>query len=148
MLVEVELESLVGVVDAELLEAVRVEVLEAEYVEDGDGGRRGGGGGGGGGGVYLLASDYAVDALDEPREEARVERLGESIARIQRLLHIQGGEHAFIARLCYLVRELLTQCSLAQAEQMRSPLDLGIGAYINTVVLLILTNRRKMRWWR
>ena len=36
MLVEVELKRLVGVVDTQLLEAIRGEVLEPEYVQNGD----------------------------------------------------------------------------------------------------------------
>jgi hypothetical protein len=36
MLVEVELKRLVGIVDTQLLEAIRGEVLEPEYVQNGD----------------------------------------------------------------------------------------------------------------
>ena len=63
--VEELLQLLVGVVDAELLEAVDVEDLEAGDVEDADEG----------GALALGAVEGAVDADDDPLEEPLVHRL-------------------------------------------------------------------------
>ena len=79
VLVEVKVEVLVGVIYAELLEAVLREVLEAEYVQDGDGG----------GLLGALVHDV-IDAGDQPGEQRAVERLGERVPGVQRLIDIQG----------------------------------------------------------
>ena len=72
--VEEELELFVGEVDACLLEAVDVEVLEAEDVEDADLLRRGG--------VEARRREDRVDLVDDPAEEAAVQRLRDRIARV------------------------------------------------------------------
>ena len=68
--VEVGLQPLVGEVDAELLERVRLELLEAEDVEHADERARLG-----------IGQQRFVDPRDEPVEHARVERLRERVAR-------------------------------------------------------------------
>ena len=64
-MVEELLQLLVGVVDAELFEAVDVEDLEAGNVEDADEG----------GALAFGAVERAVDADDDPLEEPLVHRL-------------------------------------------------------------------------
>ena len=68
-MVEELLELLVGVVDAELFEAVEVEDLEAGNVEDADEG----------GALALGAVQRPVDASHDPLEEALVHRLGDGL---------------------------------------------------------------------
>ena len=90
--VEVPLERFVRVVDEELLESVRVEVLETVDIEDADeavdvvgavdavdGGRGVGGRGGGGGG------DGAVELLHQPEEEALVDELRQGVPLVDGL---------------------------------------------------------------
>ena len=72
--VEEELELFVGEVDARLFEAVDVEVFEAEDVEDADLLRRGG--------VEARRREDRVDLVDDPAEEAAVQRLRDRIARV------------------------------------------------------------------
>jgi len=59
MLVKVELQRFVGVVDAQLLKAVRGKVFEAEYVEDGD--RVG---------LVRVLTEHLVHSLNQPGEQA------------------------------------------------------------------------------
>ena len=69
------LQALVGIVDAELLEAVGDETFEAEYVKDAYEG------------LGLVRVDQLlVAALDKPPEEARVHGLAEGVARVDGLL--------------------------------------------------------------
>ena len=68
--VEVCLQPLVGEVDAELLERVHLELLEAEDVEHADERARLG-----------FGQQRFVDPRDEPVEHARVQRLRERVAR-------------------------------------------------------------------
>lgn len=68
VVVEEHVEFLVGVVDAELLERVGAEVLEAEYVEHAESA---------GGAARRRA---AVDVPHQPRERARVQRAGHRVA--------------------------------------------------------------------
>ena len=96
--VELALQLLVGVVDAELLEAVGRERLEAEDVEHTHGA------------AATIASSSAlgrtargaqragrgegiVDAVDEAGEDAAEERLGQRVARLPRLLRRERRHH-------------------------------------------------------
>ena len=72
--VELLLQPLVGEVDAELLEGVGLEDLEAEDVEHAD--RR-----------AALAADGRVDAAHEVVEDVGVDGLGERLDGLVRLLH-------------------------------------------------------------
>lgn len=58
MLVEIELEVLVRVIDAQLLEAVLREILEPEYIEYRDGDR-----------LFRSFVDDVIDTSDQPREQ-------------------------------------------------------------------------------
>lgn len=58
MLVEIELEVLVRVIDAQLLEAVLREILEPEYIEYRDGSR-----------LFRSFVDDVIDTSDQPREQ-------------------------------------------------------------------------------
>ena len=79
------LQVLVGVVDAELLEAVRVEVLEAEDVEDPDGALVTE--------LELLLEDGGVDLLHDQDEQAAVDPFSEGIPNILGLIGVQGRHH-------------------------------------------------------
>ena len=79
------LQVLVGVVDAELLEAVRVEVLEAEDVKDPDGALVTE--------LELLLEDGGVDLLHDQDEQAAVDSFSEGIPNILGLIGVQGGHH-------------------------------------------------------
>ena len=79
------LQVLVGVVDAELLEAVRVEVLEAEDVKDPDGALVTE--------LELLLEDGGVDLLHDQDEQAAVDSFSEGITNILGLVRVQGGHH-------------------------------------------------------
>ena len=79
------LQVLVGVVDAELLEAVRVKVLEAEDVEDPDGALVTE--------LELLLEDGGVDLLHDQDEQAAVDSFSEGITNILGLIGVQGGHH-------------------------------------------------------
>ena len=90
MFVEVVLERLVCVVDAELLEAVVVQVLEPEYVEDGDDPEVLGG-------VALavldhptLAQDDLVHTVDQPGEQGGEQRLGNRVSRVKGLKRLES----------------------------------------------------------
>ena len=74
-LVEELLELLVTVVDAELLEAVDLEVLEAGNIKHPDEG------------VRVVEREALVDALDDPVEEFGVDGLGKGVATELGLLH-------------------------------------------------------------
>lgn len=78
-MVEELLELLVGVIDAELLEAVDVKDLESGNVEDADEG----------GALALGAVEGAVDAGDDPLEEPLVHRLR---------YRLHGKLHLFLQR--------------------------------------------------
>eukprot|EP00960_Hanusia_phi_P048055 758744-Hanusia_phi.AAC.2 len=98
--VELLLQPLIGEVDAELLEAVRLQDLETEDVKDADAQRGGGEGGGGGGSgqesrrcplpLLFLQPECLVNSGDEPVEELGVEGLAH---------RVPGG-------LCLLLRQL------------------------------------------
>ena len=75
MRVELLLQPLVGEVDAELLERILLEDLEAEDVEHADR-------------DAALAADRRVDPLDELVEHRRVHRLRERLDRLVRRLHV------------------------------------------------------------
>ena len=79
------LQVLVGVVDAELLEAVRVEVLEAEDVKDPDGALVTE--------LELLLEDGGVDLLHDQDEQAAVDPFSEGIPNILGLIGVQGRHH-------------------------------------------------------
>ena len=79
------LQVLVGVVDAELLEAVRVKVLEAEDVKDPDGALVTE--------LELLLEDGGVDLLHDQDEQAAVDSFSEGITNILGLIGVQGGHH-------------------------------------------------------
>ena len=79
------LQVLVGVVDAELLEAVRVKVLEAEDVEDPDGALVTE--------LELLLEDGGVDLLHDQDEQAAVDSFSEGITNILGLVRVQSGDH-------------------------------------------------------
>ena len=79
------LQVLVGVVDAELLEAVRVEVLEAEDVEDPDGALVTE--------LELLLEDGGVDLLHDQDEQAAVDPFSEGVTNILGLIGVQGRHH-------------------------------------------------------
>ena len=74
------LQVLVGVVDAELLEAVRVEVLEAEDVKDPDGALVTE--------LELLLEDGGVDLLHDQDEQAAVDPFSEGIPNILGLIGV------------------------------------------------------------
>lgn len=78
MLVEVKLDLLVGDVDAELLERVLLEVLEAEDVQDADGLE------------VVSASDAVVEPADDPVEAPGVERHGHGVSGVHRLRRTTG----------------------------------------------------------
>lgn len=71
MLIEIELEVLVRVIDAQLLEAVLREILEPEYIEYRDGGR-----------LFRSFVDDVIDTSDQPREQWTVQSLGERVSRV------------------------------------------------------------------
>ena len=76
-MVELLLEFLVGVVDAELLKAVLLEHLKAIDVQDADGG------------VALLGgAEGVVEAGHRPLKEVDVEVLGQTISGSQGLHHV------------------------------------------------------------
>ena len=79
------LQVLVGVVDAELLEAVRVEVLEAEDVKDPDGALVTE--------LELLLEDGGVDLLHDQDEQAAVDPFSEGVTNILGLIGVQGRHH-------------------------------------------------------
>lgn len=72
------MQLLVRVIDAELLEAVQREVLEAEDIEDAEESR-----------AILARICAVIDVIDEPGEGARVERLRHRVPVLPRLLHLQ-----------------------------------------------------------
>mmetsp|Transcript_6645 Transcript_6645/g.16124 ORF Transcript_6645/g.16124 Transcript_6645/m.16124 type:complete len:339 (-) Transcript_6645:610-1626(-) len=76
--VEVRLQLLVGEVDAELLERVDLELLEAKNVEDANEGAR-----------LRVGEQANVDLLAQPVEETRIDRLGQRVAGVSRLLHLE-----------------------------------------------------------
>ena len=84
------LQILVGVVDAQLLEAVVLEVLEAEDVEDADGLAVGA--------ALPRLVDGVVDLVDDPDEEAAVDALDEGVAHIHRLVLGERGRHRLAGR--------------------------------------------------
>eukprot|EP00966_Prymnesium_polylepis_P223705 5175982-Prymnesium_polylepis.1 len=85
--VELLLEPLVGIVDAQLLERVGRKVLKAKDVEDSNkGGHRRG------------SREHRVAAGHEPREEPAVRRLRERVARVVRLLERQRHDDLIVAR--------------------------------------------------
>lgn len=64
-----------------------LEVFEAEYVQDRYGRR--------------LFGPFVHDVIDpghEPREQRTVQGLGERVPGVQRLVDVQRGQHAFVAR--------------------------------------------------
>ena len=89
VLVEVELKVLVGVIDAQLLEAVLREVLEAEYIEYRDGGR-----------LFRPFVDDVIDTSDQPGEQGTVQSLGERVPCVQSLVDIQRRENSLVS--CFL----------------------------------------------
>ena len=91
--VEVALETLVGVVDEELLEAISVKVLEAVNIEDTDeaedGVLLGYAAGAGGEAVCVIrvrggnfGRDGFVEAVHEPKEEGFVDKFGEGVTLV------------------------------------------------------------------
>eukprot|EP00964_Phaeocystis_antarctica_P041764 scaffold23909_cov40-Phaeocystis_antarctica.AAC.1 len=86
--VELLLQPLVGEVDAQLLEGVGGEALEAVDVEDANGGGRGG-----------RVDEPLVAAADEPTEEAAVQRLARGVARLRGLRHRARHEGDLVAHL-------------------------------------------------
>ena len=90
LLVEVELELLVRIVDAQLLERVPLEALEPVDVEDGDAGRRLPPG---------ALGERAVDLGDQVVEERRVHRLAEGVLHVRRLGRRQRLGHNVLPRL-------------------------------------------------
>lgn len=51
-----------------------------------------------------LFGPFVHDVIDpghEPREERAVQCLSESVSRVQRLIDVQSGEHAFVARFLW-----------------------------------------------
>jgi hypothetical protein len=77
VLVEVGLELLVGVVDAELLEGVHFEVLKSKDVEHADEI------------LQVRLVDRLVDVHHQPLEQPRVQRFHQCIARVDRLVVLQ-----------------------------------------------------------
>lgn len=121
MLVEVELKVLVGVIDAQLLEAVLREVLEAEYIEDRDRGR-----------LFRPFVDDVIDTSDQPREQGTVQSLGERVPGIQSLVDIQRRENPLVS--CFLRTSKLFKLFSDQKERER---ERKRGSFRLTVVLVV-----------
>jgi len=86
--VEVALELLVGQVDAELLEAVGLKILEAEDVEDAN--------------VELVAGgvglQVVVESVHDPAEESGVQSLGQPVSHV----HCLGAFVTFVHRFSWI----------------------------------------------
>mmetsp|Transcript_18537 Transcript_18537/g.55887 ORF Transcript_18537/g.55887 Transcript_18537/m.55887 type:complete len:300 (-) Transcript_18537:1458-2357(-) len=78
--VELLLQALVGVVDAQLLEAVLLEALEAVDVQDGQAGAAG---------ALVTHRQRLVDLVHQPPEERCIDGLGEGIPGVQGCLHLE-----------------------------------------------------------
>ncbi|KAI3485216.1 hypothetical protein L1887_51501 [Cichorium endivia] len=118
VVVEELLELLVGVVDAELLEAVDLEDLEAGNVEDADEAALAGG-----------TVEGLVDAVYKPAECLLVKRLAERGHLFRDLSHGAGGSHPLAAGLDTRAKEGIGELLLGQAEDVTDLLDLGHVAY-------------------
>ena len=79
------LQILVGKVDAKLLEAVRLEVLEPEDVQHANGALVGV--------PDVGLVDGVVDLLDDVDEEPAVDALGEGVPNVLGLVRVQCGHH-------------------------------------------------------
>lgn len=71
MLVKIELKILVGVIDAQLLEAVLCEILEPEYIEYRDRG-----------GLFRSFVDDVINTRDQPGKQRIVQSLSEGISGV------------------------------------------------------------------
>eukprot|EP00955_Chlamydomonas_euryale_P027275 287656-Chlamydomonas_euryale.AAC.1 len=76
---ELLLQPLVSVVDAQLLKAVGLKLLKAVDVQYGHAVA----------GCGLAGVQLGVDALHDPGERGGVDRLGERVARLTRLVHVE-----------------------------------------------------------
>ena len=121
--VELLLQALVGVIDAELLEAVLHEAFKAVDVQDGQAGA----------GHLLAHGQECVDARDQPPEQRRVHRLGQRVARILRRVQPQPP----LDRLPTCRHMLPTS-----AHNFRAP------RYSPPLAILHIPGKRDWRHWR
>jgi hypothetical protein len=112
VVVEELLQLLVGVVDQQLLERVLAKDLETRDVEDADERR-----------LDLLAQRL-VDLLDEPEEQAVVQRLGERVARVAGLLGRQVRRDDLTTGADLRLAERVVELLLVDLQQVGDVADL------------------------
>ena len=113
-MVEELVKFLVRVVDAELLERVRLEVLETEDVEDADKLRR-----------VLAGVGALVDVIHEPGERPRVERLGHGVPVLPRLIVLERDLGDVAADVDLPQEKHLADGRLVETEQSGDRVDDG-----------------------
>ena len=114
-MVEELVKFLVRVVDAELLERVRLEVLETEDVEDADKLRR-----------VLAGVGALVDVIHEPGERPRVERLGHGVPVLSRLIVLERDLGDVAADVDLPQEKHLADRLLVETEQSGDRVDDGL----------------------
>lgn len=114
MVVEELLETLVGVVDANLLEGVDLEDLETRDIQDTNE-------------VSLsLLGKHQVDLLDEPQEKTSIEGLSKGIARESSFLRVElGGDEVATSKNAGLNETLLEVASI-NVEQVGDGVEGGL----------------------
>ena len=114
-MVEELVKLLVRVVDAELLERVRLEVLETEDVEDPDKLRR-----------VLSGVGALVDVIDEPSKRPRVERLRHGVPVLPSLIVLERDLGDVAADVDLPQKEHLADGLLVETEQRSDRVDDGL----------------------
>ena len=116
-MVEELVKLLIRVVDAELLERVRLEVLETEDVEDPDKLRR-----------VLSGVGALVDVIDEPSKRPRVERLRHGVPVLPSLIVLERDLGDVAADVDLPQKEHLADADglLVETEQRSDRVDDGL----------------------
>eukprot|EP00967_Tisochrysis_lutea_P043970 scaffold53196_cov28-Tisochrysis_lutea.AAC.3 len=110
--IELLLQPLVGIIDAQLFKRVDGEVLKAKYVEDAD--ERGGG---------VLVDQLCIAPLDQPGKELPIERLGKRVTRILGLIAIQPHRHLVITRHEAARAQRMAELRVVDGHQLGDVLD-------------------------
>jgi len=111
VVVEELLESLVGIVDAKLLERVDLEDFESRNIEDTDEL------------LSLLLRQLSVNLVDDPEEKSVVESLAERFSRVDGLLGVKVGLNVLVSGLDSGLAETELELSGVDSEDFAGLVD-------------------------